>query len=571
MTATVMQKGAPQNAPKKPRRAGRIFALVIVVLVILGGLLGWGAWIPLQRSRDAWRAGMSADAIAEAERWSQLHLWRAQYHELLAAEYLTVGNDRVAQPHLAALAGRRIWFPIVGKEIVADRLFARGRYAEYLSFDSAWRELRPSHDEPLDRAAALTALNRLPEAEAVVKSIDAGDVDAKKLTALNEAIAQRKSGAYPLLFDGAGQAIASFQIAGGELVAVNHDFDSIVDRNAGALTFGAKLPQLGANESIDTTLDPAVQHAAMAALGGFRGALVAIDPRTNEVLAIASNRGNGPLANLALEQQYEPGSVMKILTGLNALSGGVDIKSMFPYDCKGDLVIDGRHFADWVPAGHGVLPSLDDAFAVSCNIVFADLGLRMGADRLRKFMTSAGFDGQTNLGTFEVPLGRFVPPVLNRYETAFLAIGLKHESITALHAAMIASMMANRGVLTNPRLLRERRSILGEVVLGPSSQKSVALASPEVAGQMIEAMKAVVTSPGGTGKRAAIDGLSIAMKTGTAGDRATGGLQAVIVAFAPAEQPKIAFGMIAEDAGPAEYAGAKIARDFLVAVEPRLK
>jgi cell division protein FtsI/penicillin-binding protein 2 len=87
---------------------------------------------------------------------------------------------------------------------------------------------------------------------------------------------------------------------------------------------------------------------------------------------------------------------------------------------------------------------------------------------------------------------------------------------------------------------------------------------------MISAMRAVVASEKGTGHRAAIEGLSIAMKTGTAGTRAGGGLECVILAFAPAEQPKIAFGMIAEDAGPAEFAGAKIAHDFLAALRPRL-
>ncbi len=568
MTADAQQKSGPKIA-KKRRRLWRILAPLLIALLILAALLAWVAWIPLQRSRDAWQAGNTALAIEQAERWSQLHLWQGQFHQLLAAEYLSVGNSGAARAHLAALGGRTILFPIVTKDAVAQRLFARGRFAEYLQYDAAWRGLRQPAESSLDKAAALTALNRLAEAEAIVKTLGNG-ADAKKVAALEQAIAQRKSGAYPLVFDRNGQAIASYRIDGADLVAVNRDFDALIDRNAGALTIGSQLPALGVNQSIDTTLDPEVQRAALAALGGFRGSLVAIDPRTNEILAIASNRGNGPLANLALEKQYEPGSVIKILTGLNALSGGIDVKSMFPYDCKGELMLDGRRFEDWLPAGHGVLPSIDDALAVSCNIVFADLGVRMGAERLRRFMTAAGFDGQTSLGLFQVPLGRFIPPVVNRFDTASLAIGLQHESVTPLHLAMIASMMANHGVLTNPRLLRQRRSILGDVVNGAGAEKSVRLAAPDVAGQMVEAMKAVVTNPRGTGERAAIDGLSIAMKTGTAGERAQG-LQSVIVAFAPADQPKIAFGMIAEDAGPAEFAGAKIARDFLVAIQPRLK
>jgi cell division protein FtsI/penicillin-binding protein 2 len=309
-----------------------------------------------------------------------------------------------------------------------------------------------------------------------------------------------------------------------------------------------------------------VQKAALAALGNYRGSLVAIDPQTNEILAIANS---GSKANRALENEYEPGSVIKVLTGLNALSSGVGVDSMFPYICKGELMIDGRHFGDWVPQGHGELHNIDEALAVSCNVFFADLGLRLGRERLERFMNAAGFDGQANLGIFQVPLGKTFGPVFNNFETAFLAIGLEHEKIDTIHLAMIASMMANRGVLTTPRLLRERRSILGEVVATAPRQGQTRIATPAAAERIIHAMQAVATQPRGTGRRAPVEGLSLAMKTGTAGERKSG-LEALILAFSPVEKPKIAFGVIAESAGPAEYAGAKIAHDFLERMKPRL-
>ncbi|HEX7419264.1 MAG TPA: penicillin-binding transpeptidase domain-containing protein, partial [Thermoanaerobaculia bacterium] len=180
------------------------------------------------------------------------------------------------------------------------------------------------------------------------------------------------------------------------------------------------------------------------------------------------------------------------------------------------------------------------------------------------------FDQQTDLGIFKVPLGRFNGDAFNRFETAFMSIGLEHESVTALHVAMLASMMANRGVLTTPRLLRARRSILGEVTQGPAQQAQARIASTEAAKKMVQAMVAVVTRPKGTGRRADIDGVPLALKTGTAGERKNG-YQAVIMAFAPVDSPKIAFGIIAEDAGPAEFAGAKIAHDFMEQIRDRLK
>jgi peptidoglycan glycosyltransferase len=529
---------------------------LIALPVVLIALLVVAAWLPIRQARELWRARHDAEAIEKAQSWSRLRLWPAQYHQLLAATYLDVHNRAAAQSHLDALArGGRLWLSALPKGEVAKRL----GYEEFLAYDAASHE-RDTNEVLLHRCAAQIATGHLDEAEATLKSIVGGQVPR-----LSAEITARRSGSYPLVLDRNGQPVALYQIANKDLIAINRDFDSLIDAHAGALTFGARLPSLGVNDTIETTLDPAIQKAALQALGGFRGSLVAIDPQTNEILAIASNRGRGDLANLALEHQYEPGSIVKVLTGLNALESGVDVRSMFPYDCKGDLLIDGRHFPDWIGTGHGVLPSIDDALAESCNIAFADIGLRVGADRLHLFMSASGFDQQANLGVLQVPLGRNVGQTFNRYETALYSIGLTHESINALHVAMIGSMMANRGVMTTPRLLRARRSLLGEVTMQPPAQTKTTLGTPAHAEAIVQAMTAVTTRPKGTGRRAVVEGVPMAMKTGTAGERANGGLEAVIVAFAPVDHPRIAFGIIAEDAGPAEYAGAKIAHDFVAA------
>ena len=551
--------------------ARRIVAPLVVALFVLGALAAVVAWMPLRSARAAWQRGNYSEAVADAERWSSLHLWPSQYDQILAASYLAAGNPAAAKPHLDRLSTHTILISMVEEDEVAQRLFGRGRYADFLSYDAAVHERTPSRNTPVYRVAALAAMGRIAEAEKDLQFLFRSGVDPKKTAILEQAIAQRKSGSYPLVFARDNTAIANVQTASGELVAVDRDFDALIDRQAGHLTIGAHLGQIGSQDTIDTTLDPEVQKAAVAALGQYRGSIVAIDPRTNEILAIASTRGKGALANLALEAQYEPGSVIKVLTGMNALSGGLDVKSMFPYMCKGDLMIDGRHFGDWLGPGHGELPDLEEALAESCNIAFADIGLRLGLDRLRHFMTSAGFDGQTDIGLFQVPLGKTVLPIFNHYETAFYAIGLEHETTNAMHLAMLASMVANRGVLTNPRLLLARRSILGDVVRGPQKQGSVQIAPRASAEEIVQAMRRVVQSPKGTGRRARVEGLDIAMKTGTAGERKEGGLESVILAFVPADAPKIAFGMIAEDAGPAEYAGAKIAHDFIEAMKPRLK
>lgn len=561
----------PSRSPLK-----RIFAPLFIALLILAALFAGVTWLPLRSARNEWRTGHFADAIDDGQRWSRMRMWPNQYHQLLAIAYMSSRQQSAAQPHLDALRGKTLMFSVVPKDEVARRLFALGEYESFLRYDEAVHEKSEAADTALYRAAVYAMDPRsLPRAMQVLATIDRRSVDPRKLASLQASIEQRKSGQVPWVLDRDGKTIASLIWSAAATpplpkVAPSSDFAPLIAADAGPLTIGAHLDRLGSLDDVETTLDSAVQHAAKSALAKYRGALVAIDPRTNELLAIVSNDPRGPAKNLALESQYEPGSIIKVLTGMNALNSGVNVNAMFPYVCKGELMIDGRHFGDWIPSGHGTLPDLEEALAESCNVFFADLGLHMGTDRVRKFMNSAGFDQQVDLGLFKVPLGRFNGEVFNKFETAYMSIGLEHESVTALHVAMLASMMANRGVLTTPRLLRARRSILGEVTQGPPPQAQSRIASTEAARRMVGAMVAVVNRPKGTGRRADLEGVPLALKTGTAGKRENG-YQAVIIAFSPVDSPKIAFGIIAEDAGPAEFAGARIAHDFMAQIRDRLK
>lgn len=545
---------ATETRPKRRHRFRRFVAPLLVVLAILVGLLYGVAYMPLREARASWRAGKDAEAIAIANRWRHYRMWSRQYNQVLAAAYLSAGNANAAQPYLQGIGNIRI--SAIDKQDVARKLFARERFEEFLAYDAASRERSEAPDVALYRVAARVATDRVQEAEGALAAIDRSRVDATRYQWLQAAIAQRKDGRVPFVLDRDGKTIAAYRPATKSVEAIDPAFASFA---------GPQLMRNGVNQTIETTLDPAVQKAALAALGNYRGSLVAIDPRTNEILAIASTGKE----NIALERQYEPGSVVKVLTGLNAYTNGVDVDSMFPYECKGELMIDGRHFGDWLAAGHGKLSSINDALAVSCNVFFADVGLRLGRQRLETFMRSAGFDRPANLGILQPALGRIDDQVFNKFETAYLAIGLVHETMSTLHVAMVASMVANQGMFATPRLLRQRRSLLGDAIAAPPPLAATRVASAEATAKIVGAMRAVATSPRGTGRHLVVEGLTVAMKTGTAGDRKSG-LEAVILAFAPADSPKIAFGIIAEDAGPAEFAGAEIAKKFLTAIKPRL-
>lgn len=544
----------------------RILGILTAALLLLVALLFGVAFLPVRQARDEWRASRTADAIVTANRWMRLRIWPRQYRQLLAAAYLSTGNRGGAQPHLDALRGRRQWFSILPKAEVANRLFARGAYDDFLAYDAAVDD-RAGDDVALYRAAAQLAMGRVADAEATLRVVDRDDVDKDRLAALDRALADRRTGSYPLVVDRNGQTIATFVLANQDVVAINTDFAPVIEKEAGGLTIESVAARFGVSSRIETTLDAAMQKAALSALGGFRASLVAIDPKTNELLVIASNRGGGPIANLALESQYEPGSVMKVMTGLAAKENGVSLP--FPYRCTGALDINGRRFGDGMEGGHGELATFDDALARSCNVVFADYGVRLGRDKLHALFTKAGFEGMADLGLFHAPLGRKVGNIFNNFETAFYAIGLEHETATTLHLAMLATMLANRGVYTQPRLYTVRRSILGEVIDEAPKHAGTQIVKREHAEELVRAMAAVVTSPQGTGRRAQVEGVTLAMKTGTAGKQERG-YHAVVIGFAPVDHPKIAFALVAEESGPAEFAAAKIVHDFLTAIRGRL-
>ncbi|HEY0590403.1 MAG TPA: penicillin-binding transpeptidase domain-containing protein [Thermoanaerobaculia bacterium] len=551
-----------------PKRNPLRFPLVILGLVAaLLYLVWWALGIPIARGRERLLAGDAAAAAAALEPWARLRLRGEDFEQLLAAAHLLAGDDDAASAWLGR-AGKRgaDYLPALRREDAGRLFLGRGAYEPLLRWYAAVRVRRESDEAKLYRAGAELGAGRRAEAEATFASIDREDVDAARYSALAEAFARRAEGTVPLLTDRAGRTIAIWHLENRDLVAVNDDFLPLLDESGGRLTVEAQLERIGTAGTIETTLDPAVQKAALAAIAPWRASLVAIDPRTHQLLAVASSPGGGPRRNLAFEGLYEPGSIIKPLTALAAAESGTILARSFPLDCEGFAVIGGRRFLDW--ARHGRLASNEEAMAVSCNVAYANMGLALGRDRLRGLLARARFGESADLELFEVPLGRAVKPVDDEFSLANCAVGLDVLRLNALHIAMLADMFASGGTMTTPVLVRARRSILGERIDAPRTPVSNRVASSQHVAAIVPALRAVVTDVRGTGRRAAIPGVDLAMKTGTAGD-ASGDYDSVILAFAPAATPRIAFGIIAENAGPAELAGAEITRNFLAAVLQR--
>lgn len=549
------------TSPVRPRRRGRGLAVFLAVFGVLLALLYWTAGIPLSRARALLAEGDVRGAAEEAGRWSRLHLRSAEYDQLRAAALLAQGDDTAAQPILERAAARRPpLFPAIGKDEVARLLVSRGRYREFLLYDAAFRQRFEPESVVLYRAASHAGEGRLDQARTLLAGIDRDDVEEAQLSALEATIARRSEGSYPLILDRKGQPIAIYQVENRDLVAVNADFTTLVDRSGGPFSIEASLRAGGTANVVQTTLDPRMQRAALAALGDYRGSIVVIDVASGELLAVASTAGEGEAANLAFGRQYEPGSIVKVLTGLAAFEDREALGQVFPLECEGFTEIDGRQFYDW--ARHGSVPTIEEAMAVSCNVAFARLGLALKRPALDTIVSRARFEAVADLELMRVPLGKKVKPVDHDFMLANYAIGLEVLTTNALHVAMIANAIANGGDMVTPKLVRERRSILGEPVGSLIPTVATPLASDAAVKAILPSLRAVVTNPRGSGRRAALPGIPLAMKTGTAGGGEGRNYDAVVMAFAPADQPRLAIGLVAEKAGPAELAGATITREF---------
>jgi peptidoglycan glycosyltransferase len=349
-------------------------------------------------------------------------------------------------------------------------------------------------------------------------------------------------------------------------------------------------PKLGATVSL--TISPRAQQAAYAALvaTGHQGGVVAINPRTGAILALASypsynpngyttldgqqlNRTdaryrhdpNQPLLNRALNATYPPGSSAKVITSAAAFSTGkvanpntpVAAPNSLPIGNGNTLVNDNNE-----TCGSGN-PPIIQAFWLSCNTAFGKLGIKVG--RALHHYASAFGANNPNL-TIPLPVSESVIPTeTDPAFTAFTAIGQFNDRVTPMQEAMLSAAVANGGTLMKPYLVQ---SVQAPDLQTIDSAKPIPLGrpvSPQVAGFLTQMMKTVTQNPAGTAFATAnsslTGGIVIAGKTGTAqnGVNNTNLDDAVFTAFAPADNPKIAVGVIVKGGGFGAAAAAPIA------------
>jgi penicillin-binding protein A len=326
-----------------------------------------------------------------------------------------------------------------------------------------------------------------------------------------------------------------------------HYDDRLGGRPGAELRYGRRLiarVKVVRGRSVRTTIQPSLQAAATAALGGRLGGVAVIRPRNGDVLA---------LAGLAVSAPQPPGSVFKIITLAAALQEReTNASESFPVQTAATLEgVALRNAGDEACGG-----TLTNSFAHSCNSVFGPLGARLGARRLVRYAERFGFNEK-----LPIPASKpsSIPHDLkDDLAVGASAIGQDRDLATPLVMASVGATIANGGVRARPRLVKsEKRSRRRVVRRG-------------VANQVRDMMVAVVS--GGTGTAAALPGVAVAGKTGTAelvptADAASNpaNTDAWFVAFAPAQDPQVAVAVMLVGAGQGGASAAPIAREVLAA------
>ena len=363
--------------------------------------------------------------------------------------------------------------------------------------------------------------------------------------------------------------------------------------------------------NICLTIDIKLQQKAEKLLEGAAGAVAAMDPATGEILALASspsfdqnsfvsgmsheewyalvsNRFR-PMENKAIQGEYPPASIYKIITAIAGLEEGIINKDSTFY-CQGHYKFGDRDFRCWKKTGHGNV-DVARALAESCDVFFYQVGQKLGIDRLAWYAKACGLGSPSGINLDHEASG-LVPTAAWKKrrtgvawlqgETLSVSIGQGYNLVSPLQILVLTSAVANGGIRYKPLILKTIETAKGEIISDDSSHTKRKITGKLPAStQTLEIVKKglwqVVNAEKGTARIARIDGIDISGKTGTA--QVVGRKEdekpdeqvvashlkphAWFVAFAPSEDPKIAVSVIVEHGEHGASTAAPIARELI--------
>ena len=342
------------------------------------------------------------------------------------------------------------------------------------------------------------------------------------------------------------------------------------ERRLGAV---AQLWPLQTGAALKITVDSDLQIAAWKALGSRRGAVIAIDPASGAILAMVSRPSfdpididrqwhnistavESPLLNRATQGLYPPGSIIKILVAESALNEK-SINNSTIFRCEGSLKIGPDYILHEANNQiHGEI-DLEQALVVSCNATFGQLSLNIGRNKLANAYNKYGFTLTPNPDLGDQPSHLPDFSRLSDGDLAQTGIGQGRLLMTPLKMAMLATAFANQGTMMKPYIVEKITAPNGTIIKEFTPSAWLTPISPAMAAEIATIMITVVNE--GTGSSAALPGIKVAGKTGTA-ENPHGPSHAWFIGFAPADKPKVAIAVIVENGGSGGAVAAPIAR-----------
>jgi peptidoglycan glycosyltransferase len=528
---------SPPKSARRRRRHGPSLSVLFVCVALLAGL-GYGGYLFATRELDrdhrreaveqfvaAWARGdydaMYALLDAPSRRRNPQVSFKADYRRAnRAASVQKVTIERIGELRTDGTVHVRV--------AVATKDF--GTLRDTIVF-------KPTEEEDAGRVA-WTPAHVLP-----------GVKEGEKVT--------RRLGPEPRrgeIYDAAGRVLSSHPTGasiagepGPEPTGLERIYnDRLAGRRSVTLRFGdrvvARIPGRK-GRSVKTTIRLGLQARAAEALGDSLGGIAVIRPSDGAVLA---------LAGLAVSAPQPPGSTFKIITAAAALEEGIATPNS-TYPVRTHATLSGvklRNAGDESCGG-----TLTQSFAHSCNSVFGPLGAKLGAKKLIAAAEKFGFNEEPKIPAAKT--STIATDLRDSLAVGAAAIGQERDLASPLQMASVAATIANRGVRIKPWLAGKRN-------------KRQRVVSAKVAAQVRDMMIEVVR--GGTGAAAAIPGVTVAGKTGTAELRPTADAEpdpsnttAWFVAFAPANDPEVAVAVMLPGAGQGGAAAAPVARRVLEA------
>ena len=370
----------------------------------------------------------------------------------------------------------------------------------------------------------------------------------------------------------------------------------------------SRTPPIPGND-LTLSLDIRLQEIAIKAFGDYRGALVAMDPMTGEILAFVSKPGfdanlfiggidhknwkllnnsiDRPLNNRALRGLYPPGSVFKPFMALAALELNKRTPKYAISDA-GFFSLPGtkRRYRDWKPGGHGMV-DLHKSLVVSCDTYYYSLANDMGINNIHRYISKFGLGKKTGIDILGEVSGLLPSPEwkMKRHnqkwyagDTISVGIGQGYNLTTPLQLTFATTILANKGKAFRPHFVKQVQNNTLDKIEKITTQPLYQLDIKPENMELVRNALVDVTQPGGTAARAGADtAYTFAGKTGTSqvigikqGERYDENKiseyhrdHALFIAYAPAEKPTIALSVLVENGGPGGATAAPIARKVL--------